>query len=282
MWSRSAHAWHTALAVIAVAWLCCAMAPAGHAQAAYAASTDIARDYGCARPIRVGVIEFGSMYHDGKGVDIDLLGELTKRTGCQFDIKLTTRAKLWPQIEAGELDIATNSISTPDRAKLARFVTYFGFKNMMVMPADQVGTTFSLTALVEKADWRLGLVRGFRYGNYYDYHLKTLLGDDRVVFYDTQMALFDGLRHGEVEAILAPTIHYFFYLTPEEQEHFTLVNASPAPPTRSGLAFSRTQFNPTQVDNWLRVLEGMRLDRTLHRFAARHISTAAANTMIEY
>jgi len=222
------------------------------------------------------------MYHDGKGVDIDLLQELAKRTGCQFDIKITTRAKVWAQIEAGEVDLATNSISTPDRAKLARFVTYFGFKNMMVMPSSEVGTTFSLAALVERPDWRLGLVQGFRYGNYYDYHLKTLLGDDRVIYYDTQLALFEGLRHHEIEAILAPSIHYFFYLTPEEREHFTLVNASPAPPTRSGLAFSRTQFSAAQVDNWLRVLEGMRLDQTLHRFATRHISSAAANTMIEY
>lgn len=282
MQGRHVRAWQLALGIIAIAWLGCGTASPGHAQAAYAVSTDIARDYGCNRPLRVGVIEFGAMYHDGAGVDIDLLGELTKRTGCQFDVEITTRAKLWPQIEAGDLDIATNSISTPDRGKLARFITYFGFKNMMVMPADQVGTTFSLTALVGKAGWRLGLVRGFRYGNYYDYHLKALLGDDRVVFYDTQLALFDGLRHGEVEAILAPTIHFFFYMTPEEQAHFTLVNASPAPPTPSGLAFSRTQFNAVQVDNWLRVVEGMRLDLTLHRFAARHLSATAAGTMIEY
>jgi len=277
MRGRSVRAWQSALAVVAIAWGSSCAAPSGYAQA-----TDIARDYGCNRPLHVGVIEFGSMYHDGKGVDIDLLNELTRRTGCQFDIKITTRAKLWPAIEAGEIDVATNSIATPDRAKLARFVTYFGFKNMMVLPSDQVGTTFSLSALVEKADWRLGLVRGFRYGNYYDYHLKSLLGDDRVVFYDTQLALFNGLRHGEVEAILAPSIHYFFYLTPEEQERFTLVNASPAPPSHSGLAFSRTQFNAAQVDNWLRILEAMRLDRTLHRLATRHISSTAANTMIEY
>jgi polar amino acid transport system substrate-binding protein len=277
MRSRSVRAWQATLAVMAIAWCSFCAASFGHAEV-----SDIARDYGCNRPLHVGVVEFGSMYHDGKGVDIDLLKELAKRTGCQFDIKITTRAQLWPAIEAGEVDLATNSIATPERAKLARFVTYFGFKNMMVLPSDQVGTTFSLSALVEKVDWRLGLVNGFRYGNYYDYHLKALLGDDRVVFYDTQLALFDGLRHGEVEAILAPSIHYFFYLTPEEQQHFTLVNASPAPPSHSGLAFSRTQFNAAQVDNWLRVVETMRLDRTLHRFATRHISTAAANTMIEY
>ncbi|MDY0872742.1 transporter substrate-binding domain-containing protein [Dongia rigui] len=269
-------AWQAALSVFMVGSLCLA-SPAAQVLAA-----DAGRDFGCTRPVRVGLVEFGPMYHQGKGVDIDLLDELARRTGCQFDIRITVRAKLWPAIEAGDIDIATNSISTPDRARLARFVTFFGFKNMMVMPSAEVGTTFSMPALVAKAGWRLGLVQGFRYGNYYDYHLKMLLGDDRVIFYETQEALFNGLRHGEVEAILAPSIHYFFYLTAAEREHFTLVNASPAPPTPSGLALSRARFSAAQTDNWLRVVEGMRLDRTLHRIAARRVSAAAANTMIEY
>ncbi|MBI2256705.1 MAG: transporter substrate-binding domain-containing protein [Proteobacteria bacterium] len=269
--------WQSALATLWGAWLC-----VGVTCPTCAAEHDIARDYGCDRPLHAGVIEFGFMYHAGEGVDIDLLNELAKRTGCQFEIKVATRAELWPAVEAGEIDFATNSISTPDRTKLARFVTYFGFKNMMVMPSDQVGTTFSLAALVERPDWRIGLVHGFRYGNYYDYNLKSLAGDNRVVFYRTQEDLFNGLKAGEVEAILAPSIHYFFYLAAAEREHFTLVNASPAPATPSGLAFSRTKFSAAQVDNWMRVLESMRLDRTLHRLIGRHMSTVAVNAMIEY
>ena len=278
------------LAVLGIVWWGMLAVPAASAQEqapTQISATDIARDYGCDRPLHVGVIEFGSMFHadeegNSDGVDIDIIGELKKRTGCTFEITRTTRAQLWSQIEAGKIDLATNSISTPDRAKLARFVTYFGFKNMLVMPSDQVGNTFSLPALVSKPDWRLGLVRGFRYGNYYDYNLKLLSGEDRITLYQTQEELFDGLRHGEVAAILAPSIHYFFYLDADERQRFSLINASPAPPTPSGLAFSRAKFNAAQINNWLRVLEAMRLDRTLHRFITRHVSTAAARTMIEY
>lgn len=249
---------------------------------AMAQGRDPAWDFGCAKPIRVAVMEFGSMYHDGAGVDADIIGELMWRSGCLFEIHEIQRADLWPAIEAGGIDMATSSIATPDRAKLARFVTYFGIKNMLVMPSAEVGRNFSLDDLVAKPAWRIGLVRGFRYGNYYDYHLKVLLGDDRVVELATQGELFDALRTGKVEAILAPSIHYFFYLTEEERAAFTLVNASPAPPTPSGLALSRATFNAAQVDNWLRLIEGMRLDQTLHRFATRHLSKAAEATLIEY
>ncbi|MBK8158588.1 MAG: transporter substrate-binding domain-containing protein [Rhodospirillaceae bacterium] len=249
---------------------------------AWAQGRDPARDFGCAEPIRIGVMEFGAMYHDGAGVDADLIGELMWRSGCLFDIHEINRADLWPAIETGAIDMATNSIATPGREKLARFVTFFGIKNMLVMPAAEVGTTFTLDAFVAKPEWQIGLVRGFRYGNYYDYHLKVLLGDDRVVEFATQKDLFDALRTTRVQAILAPSIHYFFYLTEEERGAFTLVNASPAPPTPSGLALSRTKFNAAQVNNWLRLVEGMRLDRTLHRFTERHLLKVAAATMIEY
>jgi polar amino acid transport system substrate-binding protein len=246
------------------------------------AQGDPAQDFGCAKPLRVAVIEFGAMYHDGAGVDADIIGELMWRSGCLFEVHKLQRAEIWPAIEAGSIDMATSSIATPGREKLARFVTYFGIKNMLVMPSAEVGATFSLDALVAKPAWRIGLVRGFRYGNYYDYHLKVLLGEDRVVELTTQEELFDALRTGKVEVILAPSIHYFFYFTEEERAAFTLVDASPAPPTPSGLALSRATFNAAQVDNWLRLIEGMRLDQTLHRLASRHISRAAAATMVEY
>ena len=264
------------------AWLVSAIIGVAATSDALAQDMDPARDFGCAKPLNIAAMEFGAMYHDGAGVDADIIGELMWRSGCLFEIHEVQRADLWPMIEAGTIDMATSSIATPGREKLARFVTYFGIKNMLVMPTAQVGTTFSLDALAAKPTWRIGKVRGFRYGNYYDYHLKVLLGDDRMVEYATQENLFAALRRAEIEAILAPSIHYFFYLTEKERDAFLLVNASPAPPTPSGLALSRATFNAAQVDNWLRLIEGMRLDRTLHRFAARHIEKAAAATMIEY
>ncbi|WP_374311081.1 substrate-binding periplasmic protein [Dongia sp.] len=222
------------------------------------------------------------MYHAGAGVDADLLQEMSRRSGCLFEIKNLLRVDLWPAMTSGEIDMATSSISTHERARIARFVTFLGFKNMMVMPTKEVGTTFSLAALVAKPKWRLGLVKGFRYGNYYDYNLKMLLGDNRIVEFETHEQLFAALRMGSVEAILAPSVHFFFYLTADEQQHFTMINASPAPPTPSGFAFARTQFTAPQVDNWLRLIESMRLDKTLHRLVERRISKAAMATLIEY
>ncbi|WP_374651400.1 substrate-binding periplasmic protein [Dongia sp.] len=252
------------------------------ANIAFARAEDSALKYGCDRPLRVGIVEFGPMYFAEEGVDVDIIHEMSRRSGCQFEIASMLRIDLWPAIEAGDIDLATNSISTPQRTKLARFVTYFGFKNMMVVPSGRADAINSLPALTAEPDWRLGLVRGFRYGNYDDYHLKQLLGEARILEFPTHAELFDALRIGEVQAVLTPSVNYYFFLNEGERQHFVLVDASPAPPTPSGLALSRKKFSAPQVDNWLRLIESMRLDRTLHRYVERHISKSAAAGMIEY
>lgn len=241
------------------------------------------QDFGCDRPIRVGIVEFGALYHNGVGIDADLIAELTRRSGCTFEIQRLMRVDLWPAIEAGRIDMATSSIATRGREKFARFVTYFGIKNMLVLPIIGSAHTYSLDAFIQQPHWRIGLVKGFRYGNDYDYHLKSLLGENRVVEFPTQAILFDALKAGTVDGILAPSVHYYFYLSEAERsEKFTLVNASAAPPTASGLALAKARFTAAQTDNWMRLIEGMRLDRTLHRFVVRHIGKPAAAAFVEY
>lgn len=241
------------------------------------------QDFGCDRPIRIGIVEFGALYHNGVGIDADLIAELGRRSGCTFEIQRIMRADLWPAIEAGQIDMATSSIATPGREKIARFVTYFGIKNMLVLPIMGSAHTYSLDAFIQQPTWRIGLVRGFRYGNDYDYHLKSLLGESRVVEFPTQAILFDALKAGTVDGVLAPSIHYYFYLSEAERsERFILVNASAAPPTASGLALAKARFTAAQADNWMRLVEGMRLDQTLHRFVAGRIGKEAAAAFVEY
>lgn len=243
----------------------------------------IPADFGCDRPIRVGVMEFGALFHHGVGIDADIIAELARRSGCTFEIQQILRADLWPAIEAGKLDMATSSIATPGREKFARFVTYFGIKNMLVLPMRGSAHAYSLDAFIQQPSWRIGLVKGFRYGNDYDYHLKSLLGENRVVEFPTQENMFEALKAGAVDGILAPSIHYYFYLNDvERSQGFTLVNASAVPPTASGLALAKARFSAGQADNWMRLLEGMRLDKTLHRFVTRRIGKAAAVALVEY
>lgn len=247
-----------------------------------AQASDAATQYGCARPLRIATVEMGPMSHFGEGVDDDLLKELERRSGCQFEIAEMPRIDIWPAIEDDDVDLATSQISTPERAKLAHFVTFFGFKNMMVVPAAKGASPASFPNFVARRNARLGLVRGYRYGNFYDYHLKSLLGDARVVEFVTHQDLYAALEQGRVQAILASSITYYFYLDPKLREKFKLVDASPAPPTPSGVALSRKTFSESQADNWLRLIEAMRIDGTMHRLAADHIAPEAMSSLVEY
>ncbi|WP_374377772.1 substrate-binding periplasmic protein [Dongia sp.] len=230
----------------------------------------------------MATVELGPMSHFGQGVDADVLKELARRSGCSFEIAEVPRIDIWPGIEDGRIDLATSQISTPQRAKLAHFVTYFGFKNMMVVPAAKGASPADFPTFVARKSAKLGLVRGYRYGNFYDYHLKSLLGDARVIEFATHQDLYAALEQGRVQAILAASMTYYYFLKSTQREKFKLVDASPAPPTPSGVALSRRTFSGAQADNWLRLIEEMRIDGTMHRLAAGHIAAEALPQLAEY
>ncbi len=213
---------------------------------------------------------------------MELIEELARRSGCKLEIVSLSRAAVWTSLEDGSIDLATNQISTPQRETLARFVMIFGVENMMVTPAEKGAASVPFESFVDRSKARLGLVRAYRYGNFYDFHLKSLLGEARVVEFSTHRELFKALLQGRVEAVLSAPIHYYYFLDEGQRRNFALVDPSPAPATPSGLAFSRRSFSAAEVNNWFRLVEGMRLDHSIHRYLARHLTRAAMDALTEY
>ena len=73
-------------------------------------------DY-CDRPLRVALFEFGVLYQTSTqdGIDARVLDILEKHSGCAFERSVRPRARIWKELEAGSLDVATAAIPTPER-----------------------------------------------------------------------------------------------------------------------------------------------------------------------
>lgn len=259
--------------LVACAWLMaiCLLSPVA-AQAA-----DSARDYGCLRPLRVAVFEFGAWFHGGAGITPDFLELLAAKSGCQFELVDIPREEAWDALERGDVDIVPSSIRTPERDKLARFVNYLRVSNLMI-----AGHTApkSLDAFIGETKGRLAMVDGFYYGAYFDLRMGSLLADARIVKVESPRQVFDLLRRGEVEAVFAATTSYHYYLSDAERlAHFKVI-ATGAEPPPSGLAFSRISVSAVQLDNWMRLVEQMIMDRTLATLFRRHLPPRVAQTIL--
>ncbi|TXH36753.1 MAG: transporter substrate-binding domain-containing protein [Rhodospirillaceae bacterium] len=240
-------------------------------------------ELGCTRPIRVAFYEFGTLYHEEHGIDVDIIQEIARRTGCVFKKSILTTVEIWPKIENGDLGITTSGIRTLARAKVAMFAPYLAFENMVVMRASLAEDIHDFSDIISHPDWRLGIVQGFQHGAYYDFRLKAIKDRSRIITYPAQQSLFNGLLHGQVQLILSPEINFDFYLPDKSAlTDFTMLDLSPAPPIPHALVLSRKDFTPAMANAWLRLIEEMRLDGTLRTIYRNRLPQPMSDRLLEF
>lgn len=237
---------------------------------------------GCERPIRLAFYEFGSLFHQGVGIDRDIVDEIARRTNCRFETQILPRDEIWRQLESGQVDMTTSGTETTARAAFAYFVPYLGLKNVVVTAHDATAIN-SFDDILARPDWRIGIVAGFLYGGYYDNRLQAPGHQGQVRTYLDQQSLYLALASGEVQAVLSAAVNYGFYLPLKTQEeHFAIADLSPAPPMPHAMVFSRSRFTPTMINNWTRLFEQMRLDGTLLRIYQRRLPPQIASSLLTY
>lgn len=238
---------------------------------------------GCDEPIHVAVAEFGVLYHEGVGIDQDLIQEIAARTGCRFDIRVLPREQIWRELQQGALDMATSVRVSRDLGKAVYVVPYLGLKTVIVTTTGNATQIRSFNDVLSRQDWRIGVVAGFAYGAYYDYRLHGLHEQYRIITYPDQQTLYRGLQHGDVQVVLSQSVNYAFFLPLDtDQQNFVMFDAAPALPAPHALVFAHSRFTPVMIDGWTRIIEQMRLDGTLEKIYRRRVTSDMAALLLTY
>lgn len=56
-----------------------------------------------------------------------------KSTNCSFHADILTRARIWKELESGELNMSVSGIPTPERLKFAYFVKYLNARQVLIV-----------------------------------------------------------------------------------------------------------------------------------------------------
>lgn len=229
---------------------------------AYAAPAD----YGCAdRAVRVAYHPFGMAYWrdaEGKpqGIDPDLVAVLSQATGCRFQVSELSRVLIWKMYEQGETDMVLSALPTEQRDRFGQFMPlpYWGNGNELVV-LKSLGRPTSLADLDELPDFRLGIVRAYKYG---DAIWEQLLIRQRERGELIEVADIESLYHqmkiGRINALISSPMLYRLMLpryaldgkvhtldwTPERNE------------LRAGLYFSQSRFGAAELSRWEALLAG--------------------------
>jgi polar amino acid transport system substrate-binding protein len=235
------------------------------------------------RAISVAFYEFGALYRaaggersegfDGSGIDVDLMRELKRRSGCRFEGTVMTRARIWSELEAGRLDMTTSGIATPQREKLYAFAPYILLKHSVWMLASHQPMPGGLAEFMANPKLRWGAVRGYKHTADYDAALDAARAQGRVVEATDDAALLRLLAEGSVDAVIGHAVVMRRYAAehPRKPQLVALDWAPRGSVMPEGLVLSRARFGEAEIAAWRRLVWEIVRDGTLARIARRHV-----------
>jgi len=239
-------------------------------------------DY-CSRPIRVGLFEFGVLYKaaSNDGVDVRLLNAIHSLTGCEFEMVVLPRNRIWAELQSGSLDLATGAIPTPERKSYGYLLPYMKTRNVVLM-RKSVGPQIKTVADLLASKIRVGVVRGFKHETLYD----TLIGDldkqGRVIQAVDVAENFRLIDEGHVDVILSQPIIYRQYLS-EDYISQKMVFRDWAPKSESSvgaLILARTSFSVEQSRRWDALIVRLQKDGTLYNIYRRFLNHDQAADLV--
>lgn len=237
----------------------------------------------CSKPVRVALFEFGVLYRSATsdGIDARLLDTLERRTGCTFVRVLMPRARIWAELQAGTLDMATAALPTPERKAYGYLLPYMKARNLVLVrrqraPTELDQATFAASTL------RLGVVRGFRHEATYDAMVEQLTKQDRVVLATDVADLVRLIDRGVVDAVLSQPLVFRQYLDADKIDHdITLYDWAPKDEFSLGaMILSRKSFTPLQAARWDALVANLLRDGTVLKLAREFLPQEQAREMV--
>ncbi|MDZ7919450.1 substrate-binding periplasmic protein [Rhodoferax sp.] len=245
----------------------------------------------CSRPVRVALFEFGILYRsalsDGAdkrlsdGADKRLLALLEKRTGCQMSVVVLPRSRVWAEMKAGTLDIATAVIATPERESYSYILPYLRTRNVLLINKGAANRARNIREL-EESGLRMGAVRSFRHEPSYDALLDKMRQRNLVLEAVDVQENLRFLQRGMVDAVLVQPMVYRAYLSETQIRNDIVVRdwAAPLEASIGGLMLSRATFTEAQAKHWDKLIETIQKDGSQIKTFLPFMSASEAQDLV--
>ena len=228
----------------------------------------------------LGALYFKTPQGGYAGIDKDVVDELSKRSGCQFQTVLESRVRIWHQMSQQTLDVTVSGIATPEREKFARFIPYFTTRNFLLLSSSAPARAHSPEGFLSEPNLRVAVVKSFRHGALYDTWLAKLREQNRVeeaADFDSVVRLFMAKR---VDAFLALPTSLEPLRRKELANSFIVLDWAPFDEVRHGLVLSRNRVPLPVMELMRREIRNMHDDGTLEKIFARYVGAEQAKHLL--
>jgi polar amino acid transport system substrate-binding protein len=257
------------------------------AQAVPSASTVQSQPACLERPIRLAFYEYGFLYFQegerARGIDKEFIDALAARSGCRFEFQVLARARIWADLERGQLDMSVSGIRTPERERFAWFAHYLSMKNHVLLRSALSPVQRSSAGFAASTGLQFGTVRAFRHGEWQDQWLEPLRKAQRVQESANVEVLFRKLRQGRIDAMFSQPPVYRKFLTPEDMKHLVIQDWAPdSKGVPHGLILAKSSFSAPQAEQWQHWVNELRADGTLRQIFERYMPSSDLSGLLDF
>jgi polar amino acid transport system substrate-binding protein len=235
----------------------------------------------CSRPLTLALHAHGVLYsaESGAGIDKDFADALAQRSGCNIQISLLPRARIWQLIESGALDFSLSGITTDERDKFAAFAWYFSNKYYLLV--HKTANVQQLSDFEDQPALKLGVIRSFRYGANANRMVDSLAEAGRVSYASDLEPLYQILALGRIQAMVIEPFDIGDVQTSsiKNSTHILEFNDPPVP---HGLIMSKKSISAAEQQKWTAVVQSLRDDGTVLRIFQKYFPPALAREMVMF
>ncbi|MGL6040409.1 MAG: substrate-binding periplasmic protein [Deefgea sp.] len=227
----------------------------------------------CPAMIKVAFYDYGLLYSAGKGIDQDVINELKLRSNCNFVSTVLPRARIWNDIETGDLAMSVSGIQNSTRDQFAWFAPYLSIKNVSIIHKSVSKTTHSFEDFINDKTLQWGAVRAFKHGETQDHFLTLMREQNRVIEAANAEQLFELLKAGRIQGLFSQSPVYGYYIPKLgiSQKISTQDWAPLEKPVPHGLILSKKHFTATEAEQWKNLIATMNQDGTMQRILSQHL-----------
>lgn len=237
--------------------------------------------YGCQKPLVVGLYEHGIMYSEKTktGVDKETAELLARKTGCDIRFQVKPRARIWQEVENGDLDMTLSGLKNPDREKFATFVPYVTGKTLVVLDKSLV----NISSLEDVLDLypakrvNIGVVRSFSYGEEVDTFLRKASAKGMVIEFPDMGALFLGVERNQVKVTFGSAAILPEYLKSYNILDKIVIKDITKQQFQAHVVLSRKSFKESEIENWKKVIREVKSNGELEKIFLSYLPREVIN-----
>jgi polar amino acid transport system substrate-binding protein len=235
---------------------------------------------------RVGLSELGyaafQQDRQARGVNVDTMTELSRRTGCRFSFDWYPRGRLFAQFASGKVDLTASALRTPERDRSGSWIAFGYTRFELLLTRRSAGDFHSLAEFVDHSTARLNATRGIAYAPAVMEQLARLERADRLEYVNDYDVVFKKIVAGRADGTLSPPMIHLRHLRRLGlDDDMVAIEVAEAPRALTGVYLSKANLSEAVRQHYTAVLRAMVADGTVQKIYERYLGAETTRRTFE-